>query len=91
MPLSMRLNMNRCSTSVRLAIDLSPDAPRRRLAGRPIHDDWAMTRRRPAARRAREELAILRERGLDQSIQHVVFGVINDARVEHERVAIRLL
>jgi hypothetical protein len=36
----------------------------------------------------RHEVAILHERGFDQLIQHVVHRVADEARVDHERVAI---
>lgn len=38
-----------------------------------------------------EEVAALREHGLDQLIEDVIDGVTNDARVEHERVAVGFL
>src|SRR5471032_697176 len=93
--LQARLSTNRYSTRKRMASSLAGnlglDARRARVV---TPGGWrnSLSGRLGALRRApRHELPILRDRGVDQLIEHVVGGVADEPCVEHERVTIRFL
>src|SRR5471030_400920 len=95
MALQARLSTKRYSTRKRMPFSLAGDLGVDARGARVVTSGGPRDRRRDRFHRLRRaprhELPILRDRGVDQLIEHVVGRVADEPCVEHERVTIRLL